>query len=164
MQHGLAHSVALNFENANGCLTGLALQFKCLLQLGECGLGFVQVLLSLLRIDARQQLDFFHFELGLGKAVFGLLHFGFVFGARGVFLGLRFNHLLIQVVGLRLLIDIVAQLRLAIELDKQVAFFYPASARNELGNGERPHLLTGNERSHNGARLNSAVMPFSSTV
>ena len=65
-------AVALNFKNANGGLRGLALEVEGLFQLRQRGLGFVQVFLGLFGVDAGEQLNLFHFQLGLGEIVLGL--------------------------------------------------------------------------------------------
>lgn len=77
----------------------------------------------------------------------GPKNLGFILGAGGVFLGLRFDHLLIQIVCLGLLVDGVAQLRLPVELDQKVSLPDARAAGDELGDGERAHLLAGNQRS-----------------
>ena len=154
MQHGFAGAVALNFKDADGGLRGLSLQVEGLLQLRQRGLRFVQVFLRLFGIDAGQQLDLLHLQLGLGEIVFGLLDLGLVLGAGGVFLGLCFNDLFIQSSLCACLSMESRNCAWRSNSTSKVSLLDARSAGNQLGDRECAHLLAGDEGSLNGSRFN----------
>ena len=89
-----------------------------------------------------------------------MFDFGLVLGASSRFLCLFFDDFFIFSVALGLLVNGIAQLRLAVELDQQISLLHAASAGDEFGNGERAHLLAGQKRSLNRSRLNGRGHAF----
>ena len=128
MQHGFARAVALNFQDADGSLRRLTLQVKGLFQLSQRGAGLVEILAGLLRIDARQQLNLLHLQLGLAQRALGGFNVGLVLHVRRGFGRLGLQNLAVLIFALRLFVDRVAQLRLAIELDQRISLLHPAAA------------------------------------
>ena len=98
-----------------------------------------------------------HFEFGFAQCAFGLLDFCFILGHGGFFLGLRLEDVFILRGALGLAINGIAQLRLTVKLDHQVAFFDAGSARDQLGNGQSAHLLASQKRRLDGAKAQSGA-------
>ena len=84
-----------------------------------------------------------HLQLGLGQIAFGHFDFSFVFSSSRVFFGFFLQDIVGQFVVLRLLVEKVAQLGLAVKFHQQLALFHARSSGLQVGNGEGAFFFAG---------------------
>jgi hypothetical protein len=80
------------------------------------GLRLVKILLRLFGIDPRDDLDLLHLQFGFAQGVFRLLDLGFVFRSSCILFCTLLQNLVDQFAMLGLLVDVITDLRLAVEL------------------------------------------------
>ncbi len=124
VHHRLLRTIALNFQDLDRRLRCLPLQVKRLAQLIVGRFRLIQRFLILLRIDARYDFGFLNLELRFLQTVFRSLQLGLILGSRGIFLGLLLGDLIYQLLIFRLFVDVVAHLRLPVELYERISPFF----------------------------------------
>ena len=127
---GLAHRVlgpvAADLEDLEVRLGRLALEGVGRLQLIQRRYGLFDGEVVLLRLNSRQQLVLGGLELGARERAFGQQDLAVVARLGGALAGVLLPDLLIEVVQLGAPIEGAGELRLAVELDEEVALLRPA--------------------------------------
>ena len=146
----LSRAVSLNLQDANACLRGFSLQVEGLAKLFDGRFGLVGSLLRLFGVDARVDLELFHLQEGFAQGVLSLLELGLVFCPGRIFFGPFLEHLTGELAVVRLLVNEIPHLRLAVKFNQQVAALDVAPGGRQLCDRQGSGLLAGENRSQDG--------------